>query len=272
MSAPQVAIEYGEKPGRSQPALRLLEEQELWDRYRQGGDLEARDALVARYWWLVEQEARRFQARIARSSSAEAMMSAGGVGLLQAVERFDPERGLRFSGYALPRIRGAMRDDWRSSDWMPRLARRRNRLLQAATRRVEGRLGRRAEVSEVAAELSLDLPGIWRWEAQASRGAVELDSVATCERPADAVGQVLPASSLADPELDLMTAERRRRIGAELDRLPERERRVLSMAYFEELSGIEIATLLGVSAARVSQLRSQGIERLRAAASLREYA
>jgi len=247
------------------------EERRLWERYQQSGDLAARDELVSRFWWIVEQEARRFLARNSGTAELDDLVSAGALGLLQAVERFDRSRGFVFPTYARPRIRGAIHDEWRRRDWMPRLARRRARHLRQAEAKVESRIGRRAAEVEVAAELSVDLPTLWQWQSQAARGSVALEGLVT-QTPDEGRQEVVLPDAGPAPDASLLACEQLARLRAALGCLPERERQVLALAYFEELSGNEIATVLGVSASRVSQLRSRAIARLQAVLRPEEFA
>ncbi|HTO73196.1 MAG TPA: sigma-70 family RNA polymerase sigma factor [Gemmatimonadales bacterium] len=223
------------------------EERELWQRFRQQGDLAARARLVERHLGLVHHMARAVEKRT--GADRDDLISAGSVGLLQAVERFDPERGHHFSTFALRRIRGAMLDEMRRLAPVSRRALTTRRRMTAARDRLEGRLGRPARAAEVALELGVEKKDYLAWEVDTNRTATAL--------PAD-----MPAPEPIEGETPAWLVEA-------LTRLPPRERKVISLRYGEELNDRAIGEVLGVTESRVSQIRNKALSRLRDVAPAR---
>jgi RNA polymerase sigma factor for flagellar operon FliA len=235
----------------------------LWTRYRSTGDPEARAQLLERYLRLVYHVAREIGARTPAVELGE-LVSAGSIGLVRALDSFDLSRGLAFSTYAVRRIRGAMLDDLRSRDWAPRSVRARNRKLLAVTAALEGRLGRAPEVAEIAAELEIDLETYWQWQETAEGGVmVSFDAAPPCSRSALTLGETIndPEATLPGHELD--QREEAHGLRQAIGMLPEKERTVLAMYYYEELNLRQIAEVLHVTESRVSQIRTKALGRLR---------
>jgi RNA polymerase sigma factor for flagellar operon FliA len=238
----------------------------LWKRYRSSADVDARDLLLQRYLSLVHFVARRMRGRLVAVEYDE-LVSAGNVGLLKALDGYDARRGHAFSTYAVPRIRGAILDDLRRRDWMPRSGRARSRRMFAARAELEGRLQRAPTPAEVAGELGLDLEAYWRWRD-------ELDPLSRPEvgvtgdighHARAALGYEARTESDELPDQRLLREERLTALRAAIGRLPERERRVLALCYFEELTMREVGAALGVTESRVCQIRQQALRRLRKA-------
>jgi RNA polymerase sigma factor for flagellar operon FliA len=235
----------------------------LWTRYRSTGDPEARAQLLERYLRLVYHVAREIGARTPAVEMGE-LVSAGSIGLVRALDSFDLSRGLAFSTYAVRRIRGAMLDDLRSRDWAPRSVRARNRKLLAVTAALQGRLGRAPEAGEIAAALEIDLETYWQWQGAAEGGVmISFDAAAPCSRNALTLGETIndPEATLPGQELD--QREEAHGLRQAIGMLPEKERTVLAMYYYEELNLRQIAEVLHVTESRVSQIRTKALGRLR---------
>lgn len=224
------------------------DERQLWQRYRVEGDLTARDRLVEQHMPLVRSEARKFHRRTSGTVQYDDLLSAGGIGLLQALERFDPDRGWRISTFAMQRVRGAILDHLRQQSGMPRRTLLRTRKMAVARANVENRVGRRAKESEVAEELGVAATEYHSWQADSVRVAVPLnDEVDTYETGADWQGSESGPAWLTEA----------------IDKLPAREHTVIMLGFYEGVSQGEIAKVLGVSESRVSQLRTRALSRLR---------
>jgi RNA polymerase sigma factor for flagellar operon FliA len=203
------------------------------------------------------------------------LVSAGTIGLIEAFNNFDASRGLAFSTFAAPRIRGAMLDELRRQDHVPRSVRRRARELNAATETLRRRLGRAPDQAQLADAMGVDLHTLFRLQAESDHGRF-----IPLERTSEGTpsGTRIPLEHLiaaTDEEMDdrLTLAQEVDRMRDALLALPEAERNVLSLYYFEELKLAEIAAILGVSESRVSQIRAKAIGRLRVSLqSLRESA
>ncbi len=237
----------------------------LWQRYRGTGDPAARTQLLDRYLGLVHHVARQVAARVSDVVEVDDLVSAGTLGLVQALESFDLSRGLAFSTFAMRRIRGSILDELRSRDWVPRSVRAKGRQMATAVAQLESKLGRAPEPQEVAGVLSLDMETYWRWREEIDGavlvsldGSVSLDSSegASLEETLSDPGVQLPGERLSQEET---VAGLRQAIGM----LPPKERTVLALYYYEELNLRQIAEVLHVTESRVSQIRTQALKRLR---------
>ncbi len=238
----------------------------LWDRYRSTADPDARDLLLQHYVSLVHFVARRMAARV-NAVEYDELVSAGSLGLLRALRAYDGARGMAFSTYAVPCIRGAMLDELRCRDWMPRSSRARSRRLIGARDRLQARLQRPPTPGEVAGELGLDLPAFWRWcDELGARSPATATGDAAGVDEGRAGSQVYEPATAPDqlPDHWMMREEKTARLRAAVDQLPERERRVLALCYFEELTMKQVGAALGVTESRICQIRQRALGRLRA--------
>jgi RNA polymerase sigma factor for flagellar operon FliA len=239
----------------------------LWQNYCETADPAARDELLVANLSLVHHVARQMVRNVRQDVDFDEVISAGTIGLIHAVESFDPARGLAFSTYAAPRIRGAILDDLRRRDHVPRSVRRKQRELNKARDTLAGRLDRQPTDQELAEELGVAVEKVWRWQEEAEYAShVSMDEPA--ERPKGR--GVTQGETLEDPtgkdnaEAQLNHLEEVALIREGILSLKEQERLVLSLYYFEELKLHEIASILGVTESRVSQIRSKAIANLRA--------
>lgn len=223
-----------------------------------------RQALLAQHVGLVHHVARQLARRLSTEALLEELVSAGALGLVQAVDSFDPRRGLAFSTYAVPRIRGAILDELRRMDHMPRSVRRRTRDLARARQLLTGALRRAPTEDEVSRYLAVPQSVVRQWDLDAE-GAV----VTSLDQPLrDASGHATLADAISD-ERD-SSVEDSLTLDAELalvrqaiEGLKEQERTVLALSFFEELKLQEIATVLGLSVCRISQIRTAALGKLR---------
>ncbi|HWQ35097.1 MAG TPA: FliA/WhiG family RNA polymerase sigma factor [Blastocatellia bacterium] len=219
-----------------------------------------RNALVEAHLPQVRIVADRLLQKLPPSVDRDDLIGAGVLGLLEAVNRYDPARGVLFKTYAETRIRGAMLDSLRDLDWAPRALRHRARELELVTRELEQRLGRAAEEEEVAAALGV---GIEEYHELLSdlRGL----SVTDLETDDEEQMRAVPDDPALLPLAQYERTETRTRLAAAVDRLPERERQVIALYYHEELTMKEVGAVLGLTESRVSQLHTQAVIRLRSA-------
>jgi len=235
--------------------------EEWWQRWIDRRDPLARDRLIVHYSPLVKFVAGRVGAGLPSSVDPGDLVSAGVFGLIDAVERFDPERGVKFETFAVPRIRGAVFDGLRSLDWVPRSVRSRAREVETAFTELEGRLGRAPSDEELAGHLKITGTEFQKWLssiASTTVGPLDRALVAGAE-PRALTGDV-PDSPAAVVE----EGEVRRLVKVEVRRLPEREKLVLSLYYDEGLTLAEIGSVLGVTESRVSQIHTKAVLHLRA--------
>ena len=245
----------------------------LWTRYL-GGDADARQQLLNEHLGLVHFVARQVARGLAVDMDFDELVSAGTLGLMNALESFDATRGLAFSTFAAPRIRGAILDELRRQDHVPRSIRRKTREINAARESLARRFSRPVTDRETAEQLGVDVQTLWRWQADVE-GAVHLplDRSAT---PQDDVG-VTPVEQMitedeSEIENQLNHEQEVDHLRAAIMKLKEQERIVLSLYYYEELKLHEIAEVLELTESRVSQIRSKALSRLRGQlGSLREH-
>ncbi|WP_298180306.1 FliA/WhiG family RNA polymerase sigma factor [Saccharomonospora sp.] len=243
--------------------------QALWKEFVRSPSQRVRDRLVLHYAPLVKYVAGRVGTGLPTHIDVADLIQSGIFGLVDAIEKFDPERGLRFETYAMQRIRGAILDDLRSQDWVPRVVRSRAREVERAHERLGARLRRTPTDAEVAAELGITLR-----ELRDLYGQLRLTSVLALDdlmgpsrdngnsmgSPAD----TLPDDGAVDPVAVLVDQDNRKQLAEAIAQLNERDRIVVSLYYFENLTLAEIGKVLGVTESRVSQLHTRAVLRLRA--------
>lgn len=222
-----------------------------------------KQSLWQRYIPLVRHEALRLQVRLPASVELDDLLQAGGIGLLSAVERYDSLQGTAFTTYAVQRIRGAMLDELRSRDWVPRSVRRHAREVAQAIHQAEQQLGRVASEQEVAQTLNITLAE-YRQILLDTNNSQLFSYDEWCEDHGDSADNLMPGHEDANPLQVLMEDNLREKVIEAIDGLPEREKMVLVLYYQEELNLKEIGAVLDVGESRVSQLHSQAIKRLRA--------
>jgi len=245
--------------------IRPMESETMWDAYQRGGDETARQGLLARHLPLVHHVARQVLRTLTVDVELDDLVSAGSMGLINAIDSFDRSRGLAFSTYAAPRIRGAILDDLRRSDTVPRSIRRKQRQLAQAEESLSGALDRAPADREMATKLEIDLQTLWRWRADTNEAIqVSLDQpISTGPGRTAMPAELIAGSSGWATEESLNHREEVAVLRDEILRLKERERIVLSLYYFEELKLHEIAKVLGLTESRVSQIRSKALTTLR---------
>lgn len=226
--------------------------------YRQAG-VKGPSELIEAHAPLVKKIALHLMARLPASVQLDDLMQAGMIGLLEAAQRYTSTKGATFETYAGIRIRGAMVDEIRKGDWVPRSVHRNARRVSQAIKAVEDRTGREAQDSEVAEELGMELSEYHATLSDANSG--RLFSLDELNESGDLP---IEEAETSDNPLDGLTSHSfRSNLAAAIEDLPEREKLVLSLYYQEELNLKEIGAVLGVSESRVSQIHSQAALRLR---------
>jgi RNA polymerase sigma factor FliA len=234
-----------------------------------------RRRMIGEHLGLVYHVARQLCRAKQMDVEVDELVSAGTIGLIEAFNNFEPSRGLAFSTFAAPRIRGAMLDELRRQDHVPRSVRRRTRELLATTETLTRALGRQPDQDQLAQAMGVDLTTLFRMQAESDNARfIPLErSTENGTTGSRLTLEHLICSDDDEVEERLTTMQEVERLREALVELPEQERNVLSLYYFEELKLAEIAAMLGVSESRVSQIRAKGITRLRfALRSLREHA
>lgn len=237
---------------------------QLWQAY-QAGNQTARDRLLEEHLGLVHHVARQVSRTLAVRADFDELVSAGTIGLMTALEGFDASRGLAFSTFAAPRIRGAILDELRKQDYVPRSIRRKTREITAAREAFQKEHGHAPEDRELAATLGVDLETLWRWQADVeSAHQIPLDRAPGERENASPVpAETLTADGTNGVEESLTHEQEVSHLKDAILKLKEQERVVLSLYYFEELKLHEIAKVLELTESRVSQIRSKALSKLR---------
>ena len=252
------------RPERSQ-SIALAD---TWRLYKRTDDQSARNRLILAYSPLVKYVAGRMASRMPAHVEIADLISYGMGGLIQAVERFEPERGIKFEAYAGTRIRGAIFDGLRSLDWVPRSVRGEAREIEKATAELSTRLHRMPTDAELAAQMSMEPE-----ELDASLQRVGDARMVALDQPWDVnesdgfettLLETLPDRDAVDPAASVDAAELRERIADAIRHLPERERAVLGLRYHQDMRFSEIGEILGVTESRISQIHAKAVLQIRA--------
>jgi RNA polymerase sigma factor for flagellar operon FliA len=241
--------------------------EEIWQKYFHTRDPGLRDTLIQEYLPLVKQVAGRLAMGLPSHVEEEELMACGIIGLLEALERYNPSSEASFKTFATWRIRGAMLDELRRITWMPRSMYQRLRQLQDAEQKISHRLGREPTVQELAVELHWSPEAVEQVYAQMNcYSLVSLESLLFAPLAVNSESGeelFLSEGSFATPEESLEKEERQEILARAIEELPEREKMVLSLYYKEELTLREIGQVLNISTARVSQIHARCIFSLR---------
>ena len=240
----------------------------LWERYDANRDEDAREQLILNYSPLVKFVAGRVATRLPNSVENADLISYGIFGLIDAIEKYDLARGIKFETYAITRIRGAIIDELRALDWVPRSVRARARDIENAIASLEGRLNRTPEDPEIAAELGISLKDL-----QDSYSKISYTSVASFDEiwapnsersDRSSLASVVKDESAPDPVASFESEEIKEILADAIEKLSDRERTVVALYYYEGLPLKEIGQVLGVTESRASQLHTKAVLRLRA--------
>ena len=236
----------------------------IWVRLR-AGDRGARDELVVRYAPLVKYVIGRMAISLPAAMDSDDVLSAGTVGLLHAIDRFDPDQGVRFETYALQRIRGSIIDTIRSLSPLSRGAGRRARLLDETTAILAQRLGRAPTQEELARELGVDQSELGRMLLESAHVIISLDGAGSGgddEGEVQSLRDLLHNADEAGTDEVVEENELVERLSSAIDSLPPRDRLVLNLYYHEELTLKEISRVIEVSESRVSQIHTAAVMKL----------
>ncbi len=237
--------------------------QSVWQEYRERPTVELRNRLVERYLSLVKYNAERIWSRLPDGVELDDLISAGVFGLLDAIEAFDLTRGVKFETYCVPRIRGAMLDELRTMDWVPRLVRSKASKLEAARKECEAELGRPPADHEISKKMGLPIEEFERMKSEAS--AVNLVSLNKKWYETDSYKDVREIDIIEDTKGEDPTRGIQKRDLMKLvtKGLNRSERLIIILYYYEELTMKEIGNTLGLSESRVSQMHSCIVNRLK---------
>ncbi len=247
--------------------VKAVELRDLWRRYKTDGDERARERLVVAYSPLVKYVAGRMGSGLPSHVEEADLISYGLVGLINAILRFEPEREIKFETYAITRIKGAIIDELRSQDWVPRSVRARAREIERAHQKLEHKLQRAPTDEEMAEELEMDVQAFQDAILQISNSSMaaldELWTVSDSSGDSVSLLDTIADENAPDPAAALDQSDLRDRVADSISRLPEREKLVIALYYYENLTLREIGEVLGVTESRVSQLHTKAVLRLR---------
>jgi RNA polymerase sigma factor FliA len=240
----------------------------LWREYRRSGDKDVRDRLILTYAPLVKFVAGRLGSGLPAHVEENDLVSYGLLGLIGAIERYDPDRDVKFETYAMARIKGSIIDELRAMDWVPRSVRSRAREIERAIAALEAQLHRAPTDEEIAAKLSITVEELDDSLTDIARSSIaaldELWTISSGSGDQVALIDTIEDTQGPEPQSALDQNELREAIAESISRLPEREKIVVTLYYYEELTLREIGEVLGVTESRVSQLHTKAILRLKA--------
>ena len=244
------------------------ETQTLWLQFRKSGDQGLRDRLILTYAPLVKYVAGRLGSGLPAHVDEGDLVSYGLLGLMSAIARYDPERDVKFETYAIARIKGAIIDELRAMDWVPRSVRSRARDIERAIGELEAKLGRAPTDEEISGKLGISTDELGESLSEIARTSIaaldELWTVSGSGGDQVALIDTIEDERAPDPQTSLSLTEMREAIADAIARLPEREKLVVTLYYYEELTLREIGEVLSVTESRVSQLHTKAILRLKA--------
>ncbi|WP_104524980.1 RNA polymerase sigma factor WhiG [Blastococcus atacamensis] len=238
---------------------------ELWARYVEGRDSALRDRLILHYAPLVKYVAGRVGSGLPAHVEQADLISYGTFGLIDAITRYEPTREVKFESYAMSRIRGAIIDELRNTDWIPRSVRVKARLFERTVAELEAKYRRTPTDEEVADAMEMDVDDIRKFLGQLSLvNVVALDELLTDDDGgAPRLGDTLQDTTALDPQAMAEHGEARQLLARAVEQLPEREKVVVSLYYFEGLTLADIGRVLGVTESRICQLHTKAVLHLR---------
>ncbi len=243
------------------------EVEELWRRYRETGDEDIREQLIVQYSPLVKYVAGRVAVGMPPHVEVSDLVSYGIFGLIDAIDKFDLERGFKFETYAISRIRGSIIDELRAMDWVPRSVRSKARSIERAVEELQAELGRSPTEEEIAAELEISRDELGDMLASTSNvNLVALDGLLNVSDDGSGVRLVdtIEDDKTPAPGRRLDDEELRAQMRETIQRLPEREQTVLALYYFENLTLRQVGDILGVTESRICQIHAKAVMSMRA--------
>ena len=245
----------------------------LWARYTENPTRELRDELIVHYSPLVKYVGSRVAAGLPQNVEQADLVSYGIFGLIDAIDKFDPVRGYKFETYAISRIKGAMLDELRSMDWVPRSVRTKAKRIEQANTKLEAKLGRAPTDEELAKALDITSDELETMLTKISFvGVVALDEMLSGGERGDSMtlGDTIPDRG-AGPVGSFEIEEMRQLLAESINSMTEREKIVLTLYYYEGLTLADIGNVLGVTESRVCQIHTKSVLRLRSRLASSEY-
>ena len=242
--------------------MKTVDTDKLWSEYQKKPTQEIREQLILAYAQLVKLVAGRLSMYLGHNVEFDDLVSYGIFGLIDAIDKFDMDKNVKFETYASLRIRGAILDQIRKMDWIPRTVRQRQRKIDEAIKSVEMRTGKAATDEEIAVELGISGDELLGWQSQLKvTNVVSLNEFE--EAGQEPVFESANRNRFAQPEEVVEEQELKQKLIEALDMLTEKERRVIELYYYEDLTLKEISLVLEVSESRVSQLHTKALLKMR---------
>jgi RNA polymerase sigma factor for flagellar operon FliA len=247
--------------------VKAVELKELWRRCKEDGDERARERLVVAYSPLVKYVAGRMASGLPSHVEEGDLISYGLIGLIGAIERFDLEREIKFETYAVSRIKGAIIDELRSLDWVPRSVRAKARDVEKIHQQLENQLQRAPTEEEMAVKLGVEVEDFRNTLLEIANSSVlaldDLWTIADADGGQISLLDTIRDPRAVDPQEEIDAVELKDRLADAIESLPDRERLVIALYYYENLTLREIGEVLGVTESRVSQLHTKAVLGLR---------
>lgn len=242
--------------------MKVIDKEKLWESYRKNPSPEMREQIILEYAPLVRLVAGRLSMYLGYNVEYEDLVSYGIFGLIDAIDKFNMEKEVKFETYASLRIRGAILDQIRKMDWIPRTVRQKQKKIEEAVKKVEGRSGRNASEEEIAVEIGITQKELAEWETQLkATNIVSLNEY--IEQGAEPVMDAHKNSHFEQPEEVVAKDELKQKLEEALEILTEKERKVILLYYYEDLNLKEISKVLDVSESRISQLHTKALSKMK---------
>lgn len=241
--------------------MSTIDKQKLWDEYRKKRTPELREKIIIEYAGLVKVIAGRLSIYLGYNVEYDDLVGYGTFGLIDAIDKYDFEKGVKFETYASVRIRGAILDQIRKMDWIPRTLRQKQKRVDAAYRKIELETGRPATDEEIAKELEISLDELDDWQNQTKiSNLISLDDYM---EQGETKVDIASSEDYVQPEKVVEQQALKQILMDALELLTEKEKKVIVFYYYEELTLKEISSILEVTESRVSQLHTKALQKLR---------
>ncbi|MDN4523428.1 FliA/WhiG family RNA polymerase sigma factor [Fictibacillus fluitans] len=240
------------------------DELDIWKRWHECRDNEAGDSLLKQYMPLVQYHVQRISAGLPKNVNRDELISLGMLGLFDALEKFEPERDLKFDTYATFRIRGAILDGLRKMDWLPRSLRDKTKKIESTIEKLEQEKLRRVTTHEIGEELGVpEAEVVSALSESFFANVVSIDEDQRDSESKEKIGYTIEDKNGLSPEEKLVKSELLKELAQVIRGLSEKEQLVISLFYYEELTFTEIGHVLELSTSRISQIHSKALQRLR---------
>ena len=242
--------------------MKEVERQKIWEKYTKNPTQEMREQIIIEYAPLVKIVAGRLSMYLGGNVEYEDLVSYGVFGLIDAIDKFDTNKDVKFETYASLRIRGSILDQIRKMDWIPRSLRQKQKKMEAAISKIETQYGRPAKDEEIASELGIETEELISWQGQA-----KITNIISLDEFVEAAGEkevnAIKSNSYEQPESIALKNEIKQQLMDSLETLTDKERKVILLYYYEELTLKEISKILEVSESRVSQLHTKALQKMK---------